>query len=153
MAMSMRITSGSRASACSTASSPLRARPTTSISGSDARIAASASANRLWSSAMRTLIFLLGMTAGSCLLKRNSARFGRGALEHLLDAPGLLADIVALGGGARSGVRAGQRGRRTQRADEPVDVERVDEHARLGRHELRRTADPGGNDHPGTRHG
>ena len=52
--------------------------------------------------------------------------------------------------GRRAGCRAGvgQRGGGAQGGDEPVLVERVDEHARLRRHELGRAADPRRDDRP-----
>ena len=42
--------------------------------------------------------------------------------------------------------------RRLERTRELADVERVDENARLGRHELGRAADPGRDDGPAARH-
>jgi hypothetical protein len=49
---------------------------------------------------------------------------------------------VLLGGGSRSRVRARERGRCPKRLDKSILVRRVDEHARVRRHELRRAADP-----------
>ncbi len=59
-----------------------------------------------------------------------------------------------MGGGrlARRVVRAREGGRGRERACESVDVERVDEDAGLGRHELRRPADPRGDDGAAARH-
>jgi hypothetical protein len=69
---------------------------------------------------------------------------GCGPFEHALDAGGLLAHIMALGGAAGGGVRTRERGRSTERIREGVEIERVDEHSRIGWDELRRAAHAGG---------
>ena len=71
-------------------------------------------------------------------------RSSRGPLEDLLDPLGLLAHVVLAPRPRARRVRAGHRGRRTQGVGHPLYVERVDEHAGLGRHELRRAAGAGG---------
>src|SRR5438105_9340299 len=149
IAMSIRITSGLVELASATASSPSRAVPTTSIRSSEARMDWSASANRRWSSAMRTRILLAIVVS----LPRNngvaaifapaaSARAGC-ALEHRLDAARLLGYVVPFGGGAGGRVGARQRGRTLERLGQRVHVQRVDEKTRVRRDELRRTTDPG----------
>ena len=56
------------------------------------------------------------------MLKRNSARFGRGALEHLLDAPGLLAHIVPLGQALLEAMACGRSGVATRIGGPPEFV-------------------------------
>src|SRR5205823_5604978 len=68
------------------------------------------------------------------------------AAEDGLDPLRLTAYIVVRCRVARGVVRPGEVRRATQRCGDSVYVERVDEDARVGRHELRRAADARGDD-------
>src|SRR5437764_3038355 len=141
IAMSIRTTSGLSATASPTASSPLAALPTISSRSSVERIASSASANRRWSSAIRTRI--LGGIRLACPDR---------AFENRLDAPCLLRHIVPFGRLPGRRVRAGQLGGGGERRGDRVHVEGVDEHAGLRRDELGRPADAGSDDRAAAGH-
>ena len=70
-----------------------------------------------------------------------AGRLAGGSLEDRFDPLGLAAHVVALGRGARRRVRARERRCRGEPARDRVDVERIDENARLLGDELRRAAD------------
>ena len=80
------------------------------------------------------------------LVEVRLADLSRRPAEDRLDPLRLAADVVLGGRLARGDVRARQRRGLLERAREGVDVERVDEHAGLGRDELGRASDPGRDD-------
>ena len=75
-----------------------------------------------------------------------------GSLENRLNLLRLTPDVVLFGRRSCGGIRAGQRGCSSQRLDQRVLVDRIDEHAGLGRDELGRPADPRCDDRSPTRH-
>src|SRR5438093_7691618 len=80
-------------------------------------------------------------------------RLSCGSRQYRLDLLRLDPDVMLGCGGARRGVRAGQGGGPPHRLCQSGFVERVDQHARLGRDELGRPADPRGDDRAPTGHG
>src|ERR671937_1202984 len=75
------------------------------------------------------------------LLPKRNSTYTSGALEDALDAPRLLREIVALGRGAGNEVRARQGRGGLEPAGQLVEVEGIDEHSGVRRHELGRAAD------------